>query len=551
MNTNSTALCRSVRVPPHLIHVSRLLLSCCLPLFFNPELSAQRIRPSSADVTALVDSLQSGNSLTREDAADALGRIGPGASPAIGPLITCLSDPDPYVIGRSAEALSMIGGAAVPALIAVLDTGAAVVRWPACIALGKIGADAYPAVAALTSALGDSSSEVRWGAAVALGNMGNRARGATPALLRSLGDRDQDVRQAASLALEHIDPTAVEPGPDWRASAALIDTLMPRLMQECRVPGAAVTMVKNRSLVWSGRYGIADRRTGETVTEETMFEACSMTKPMFACLAMKLIEQGKLEIDRPLVDYLRPSSFRGQRDHDRITARMVLSHTSGLPNWRKGEEERDGPLPVTFMPGSRFGYSGEGFFYLQRVIEKITGEPLDTYARRVLLDPLGLTHTSFVWTEEHEMAISAGHDAEGKFLQKTRYTHANAAYSLYTSAADYALFLLEIMKPDRTAPHSLGRAAVDTMLSHQVAVTSREPIERPGRARGTAVYWGLGWSMNATAAGDIMHHSGANRSGFRCFSQFNPATGSGIVIMTNGLGGSDLWTRVISRIGNL
>ena len=132
--------------------------------------------------------------------------------------------------------------------------------------------------------------------------------------------------------------------------------------------------------------------------------------------------------------------------------------------------------------------------------------------------------------------IASGHTAEGMFLEKTRYTHPNAAYTLYTSADDYARFLIEIMKQDRTSPYSLRQSTVDTMLARQVVVTSREPIERPGKARGTAVYWGLGWSMNETAQGYIMHHSGANRSGFRCFSQFNPATGSGIVIMTNGLG---------------
>jgi len=276
-----------------------------------------------------------------------------------------------------------------------------------------------------------------------------------------------------------------------------------------------------------------------------------MTMSMFAYLAMRLVEQGELDLDRPLVGYLEPSSLRGQPDRGRITARMALSHTSGLPNWRKGDEERDGPLPVAFRPGSRFGYSGEGIYFLQRVVERITGEPIDVHARRMLLEPLALKHTSFVWTEPLDEMIAAGHDAAGIFLQKTRYKHPNAAYSLYTSADDYARFLIAIMGPGRTGERALSQRSVDTMLSRQVPVTSREPIERPGKARGSEVFWGLGWSINASALGDIFHHSGANRSGFRCFSQFNPATGSGIVIMTNGLGGNDLWTRLISRIGNL
>ncbi len=529
-----------------------LLLLLAFHALLVPDVSAQQqTRKDTQDLAPLVKALQDPDPRVRENAAESLGQMGPGASEAIDPLLLCLSDADPYVIGKAAEALSRIGGAAVPGLIRVLEHAVPAARWPATIALGKIGPEAHPAVPALTQALTDSTDEVRWGAAVALGNIGPKAQPAVPALMRTLSDRDQDVRFGASQAIDRIDPTAMETHTDWQSVAATIDTLTPGLMKETGVPGVAIALIKDRTLVWSRQYGLASVKTGERVTDETMFEACSMTKPVFGYLAMKLVESGKLELDRPLIEYLEPSSLRGQPGHERITARMVLAHTTGLPNWRKGEEERDGPLPVTFPPGSKFGYSGEGIYYLQRVVEKITGEPLDVYARQTLLDPMGLAHTSFAWREELDGMIAGGHTAEGKFLEKTRYTHPNAAYTLYTSADDYARFLIEIIKPDRTAPYSLRQSTVDTMLARQVAVTSREPIERPGRARGTAVYWGLGWSMNATAQGYIFHHSGANRSGFRCFSQFNPTTGSGIVIMTNGMGGGDLWTRLISRVGNL
>jgi CubicO group peptidase (beta-lactamase class C family) len=107
------------------------------------------------------------------------------------------------------------------------------------------------------------------------------------------------------------------------------------------------------------------------------------------------------------------------------------------------------------------------------------------------------------------------------------------------------------MKPNGSSPSSLSRRSLDAMLGHQVALESRDPIERPGPTQGSAVYWGLGWSINATGAGDIAHHSGANRSGFRCFSQFAPGRGSGMVIMTNGLNGGELWTRLVNQVGNL
>ena len=517
----------------------------------NAALTLGRIGASTtAVVPGLTAVLKDESDRVRENAAGALGAIGPEAAQAVEALLVCLSDREPYVNGKSAEALSRIGSAAVPGLIGTLNSGKSAARWSATIALGKIGPDAFPAVPALTQALADTSDEIRWGAAVALGNIGTGARSAVPALMLGLSDKDQDVRRGASLALDQIDPSAVEAHTDWQSIAATIDTLMPRLMRDTHVPGAAIALISGRTLVWSGRYGKANMKSGDPVAEETMFEACSMSKPVFGYLVMKLVELGKLDLDRPLVDYLELSSLRGQPDHGRITARMVLSHTSGLPNWRKGEEERDGPLPVTFAPGSKFGYSGEGFYYLQQVVEHVTGEPLDLCAQRMLFDPLELRHTSFMWTEELDPTIAGGHNALGEFLQISRYTHPNAAYTLYTSADDYARILIEIMSPGRTSGNLLSRNSIDTILSHQVVVTSRDPIERPGRARGSGVYWSLGWSVNSTARGDIVHHSGSNRSGFRCFCQFHPASGSGIVIMTNGAGGSDLWPRLISRIGN-
>jgi len=380
--------------------------------------------------------------------------------------------------------------------------------------------------------------------------MGARAKEAVPALMQLLYDPDQDVRWAANLALRMIDPDTMDKTPDWRSTAAVIDSLAPELMKELHIPGASIALVDDWKLIWSKNYGIARVDQPVPVTDETLFEACSMSKPVFAYVVLKLVEQGLLDLDRPLAEYLREPYLPKQDQREHITARMVLSHTTGLPNWRNGEDELDGPLPVLFSPGSRFGYSGEGFYLLQRIVEHITGEPLEIYARRTLLRPLGLKHTSFVWTEDVEAKLAAGHDERGAFLQKTKYTHANAAYTLYTTAAEYAVFLTEIMKADRSAHHSLSQKSINDMLSPQVKLDVREPIERPGRAQGQAVYWGLGWSINETEDGRFFHHSGSNRSGFRCFSQFHTGRGSGIVIMTNGSNGSDFWTRLINRVGN-
>jgi CubicO group peptidase (beta-lactamase class C family) len=464
----------------------------------------------------------------------------------IGTLIRALADSDGYAVGEAARQLSELGESSVPALSAAFRDANPGVRFAAGIALYRMGNGAVNAITALVDGLKDSTENVRWVSAAALGNLGRAAGHAVPALLKSLSDRDPDVRAAAGSALDRIAPD--RPPTDLTTASAVIDTLVPELMEELHVPGVAVVLIHDHKLRWSRNFGFADPAKRIPVDSNTLFEACSMSKPVFAYIVMKLVEEGKLGLDVPLVRYLTKQPVDAGLAP--ITARMALSHTSGLPNWRKGDEERDGPLTLKFVPGSRFSYSGEGIFYLQRVVEEITGESLDALSSRMLFGPMGLTNCSYISTNALAAHIASGHDGQGKFRQKTAYTHPNAAYSMYVSAENYAkLILLMMNRPGD--PYTIPTRFVDTMLSHQVQLDSRDPIERPGKARGLAAYWGLGWSLNSTAMGDIAHHGGSNGSGFRCFSQFNRVRGTGIVIMTNGMGGTDLWTRVISRVGDL
>ncbi len=371
------------------------------------------------EVTAgLLKALSDPDAKVREHAAEALGKLGARDGGAIQALVAALADHDPFVVGKAAAALGKIGREAVPALIVALEDKNEHVREAATVAIGKMGADGRPALPALVNALKDGAADVRWGAVNDLGALGAQAKDAAPALLALLCDPDQDVRWAANLALRTIDPGTVDKTPDWRSTAAAIDSVAPELMKELHIPGASIALVDNRKLIWSRNFGIARVDQPVPVTDETLFEACSMTKPVFAYIALKLVEQGKLDLDRPLAEYLREPHIPNQEQRQRITARMVLSHTSGLPNWRKGEDELDGPLPVLFSPGSRFSYSGEGFYLLQRVVEHITGEPLEIYAGRTLLRPLGLKHTSFVWTEDVESQARRRPRRERRLLAK-------------------------------------------------------------------------------------------------------------------------------------
>ncbi|MCU0252979.1 MAG: beta-lactamase family protein [Acidobacteria bacterium] len=415
-----------------------------------------------------------------------------------------------------------------------------------------IAAGAADPVAAWIAALRGPDAIGRWTAAYALGTLGPSAGPeAAVALRAALPDADEDVRAAAAWALVAVDPAAAREAPGWDETIATIERLTPRLMDELRVPGVSIALLQDGRLAWAKAWGVADAATRAPVTTETLFEAASMSKPVFAYAVLQLVDRGELTLDRPLVAWHAEPAFPDQPERRQITARMALTHTTGFPNWRKGDDEPGRPLPLLFEPGARFGYSGEGIFYLQRVVETITARPLDAWSRGTLLDPLGLASTSFSWSEALDPRLATGHGDDGAPLPRARYARPNAAYTLITTPSDYARFLAAILAPERGAPWALSRRSHAAMLSHQVKADARAPIQRPGRARGLATFWGLGWGINSTPSGDIVYHSGSNQTGFRSYAQFSPARGSGIVIMTNGTGGAELWARLVSAVGDL
>src|SRR5712692_9158601 len=123
----------------------------------------------------------------------------------------------------------------------------------------------------------------------------------------------------------------------------------------------------------------------DVVDENTVFDGASLTKPVFAHAVLQLADQGHLSLDAPLGHYL-PNYIPNDDRASRISAKHVLSHSAGLPNWRNA----DFPLKTYFQPGDQFSYSGEGYLYLQKAIEAITGEKIHTLVERSVFQPFGM-----------------------------------------------------------------------------------------------------------------------------------------------------------------
>ena len=331
---------------------------------------------------------------------------------------------------------------------------------------------------------------------------------------------------------------------------AALDRFLPGWLQELNIPGLALVSLREGQPDGSAQFGVCEAGKPDPVRADTVFEAASMSKPLFACLVMQQVQAGRLDLDRPVMDCLPEIFTPSQPWQALITPRMLLSHSSGLPNWRSGDENT-GPLEIAFKPGLRFAYSGEGYFYLQRLLEQITQEPLQSLADRQLFQPLGMTHSGFVLNSDLRRLRARGHDEQGQPLPVKDYTQANAAYTLYTSAEDFARFLAELMRREHgkgSAAHSLKPAALQAMLAHQMVADDREPIERRGFATGQTVFWGLGWGINTTNQGDIAYHTGTNSTGFRNYCQFSPSRRSGLVLLSNGLSGNRLWKRWVALV---
>jgi CubicO group peptidase (beta-lactamase class C family) len=161
-----------------------------------------------------------------------------------------------------------------------------------------------------------------------------------------------------------------------------LTTILPEQMNQAQVPGLSLALIQNAQLVWAKSFGVTSQSTLAPVTTETVFEACSISKPVSAYVILICCEQDLLDLDTPLRTYLPESYNSHTPEIDNITPRHVLTHTAGFPNWLSRLVERqetgsfaygDAEPVLHFSPGQKFSYSGEGFYYLQRVLEVITG----------------------------------------------------------------------------------------------------------------------------------------------------------------------------------
>lgn len=327
-----------------------------------------------------------------------------------------------------------------------------------------------------------------------------------------------------------------------------------QMLVRAGVPGVSIAVIKDFKIAWTRHYGISDVATGTPVTDKTLFQAASMSKPVAAMLSLKAVQAGRFGLDQDVNSILK--SWKLPRTGPvPVTPRMLMSHTSGtgdgfgFPGY-----EPDAPLPtqVEILDGKKPSnrgpvrllrpplrasqYSGGAVQIQQLALTDAVGLPFARLAQDWLLKPLGMRSSSFEQPlpPDWQARTARGHE-DGKAMGAARW-HVypeQAAAGLWTTAVDYAVFVIDVQK---------------TLTGQSQVVLDRATMQNMVTPVGVGPY-AVGFSIEQKGQGWYFSHGGANW-GFRSYTIGHVAKGYGVVIMTNGEGGSQVASEIVDRVAS-
>ncbi len=293
------------------------------------------------------------------------------------------------------------------------------------------------------------------------------------------------------------------------------------------IPVLGIGHIKDSKLVEITLYGELEK--GKAAPENTIFNVASLTKPVTALVALKLINEGQWSLDEPVSNYWVDPDIAADPRTKTLITRIILSHQTGFPNWRKGK------LTFEFDPGTKYQYSGEGFEYLRRALENKFHKPLDQLAKELIFKPLQMNDTRYYWDKQmDETRFAKWFNKEGNQYPTYKRTTANGADDLLTTIEDYGNLMIHIMNGA-----GLSKELYSEIFSHQVKVK-------------TDKYFGLGWMVEENL-GDGEYawmHDGADK-GVHTIVIMLPKSKEGLLIFTNCDNGTDAYIPIIqSYFGN-
>jgi CubicO group peptidase (beta-lactamase class C family) len=348
-------------------------------------------------------------------------------------------------------------------------------------------------------------------------------------------------------------------------SRTTIDRFLKLQMDSLGIPGLSIAIINDGKIVYHRALGEASVDSRQPVDDSSIFEAASLSKPLFAYFVMKMVDKSLLSLDTPLYKYMPYTDIEHDERYKLITARLVLSHQTGFPNWRyfnKADSSlhvKDGDLYIKFTPGSQFSYSGEGFLYLAKVVAYLnhkTLQTLDPLFQQEVAVPLNMQHAWYTGNpyisrhkvSGHEDGKVFGHAEGGVWGHDEREngyswpntfpgwdsSYFNPAAGLHTEAVSYAHFLIGLMNGK-----GLSNKSFAEMLKPQVWLPADNVLYK--MYQDTA--WGLGIAIAETSFGTRYDHAGSNGN-FESHALFYKDRKYGYVFFVNCNKGDDFYKRL-------
>ncbi|WP_162312584.1 serine hydrolase domain-containing protein [Pseudoxanthomonas yeongjuensis] len=309
-------------------------------------------------------------------------------------------------------------------------------------------------------------------------------------------------------------------------------------MREQAIPGAQLIHAR-QGAYQAYCHGVMSNESGKEVTGKTVFQAASLSKVVAAYITLRFVDQGKIDLDTPLWNYWQSPRTRDNALAMKVTARMVLNHTTGLPNWQISPSNPaidDTPLVNEFAPGERFQYSGEGFYLLQNTLEHLAGMRWEELAEREVFARFDMPSSSFHTLAAFDAFNSTGHEQDGTVRSARVFPKENTAWTLVTNAHDYNNFIQGgLYKGEGLKPSTHG------MMLARSSNADDKSVPNPADP---FIDWGLGVGIQSTEGRKLVWHWGDN-PGFKAFFALDPATGESIVLFTNSENGPSTYKEVL------
>ncbi len=301
-----------------------------------------------------------------------------------------------------------------------------------------------------------------------------------------------------------------------------------RWLKQKHIPALGIGFIKDGKIEQISVFG--ELQPNEPAPINTIWNVASMAKPITAIVALKLINAGKWDLDEPVYKYYTDPDVVNDPRAKLLTTRIILSHQTGFPNWRGNN--KDGKLSFEFEPGTKYQYSGEGYEYLRKALEKKFKKSLEQLASELIFKPLKMKDTKFVWDDKMDSTrFAKWHNEKGELYEIQKNITTNAADNLLTTVEDFSKFLVHILNGA-----GLSDKLYKEMIAEQVRVNNYK-------------HFGLGWWVdeNINDNKDFALVHGGDDVGVHTIAFIIPKTKQALLIFTNSDNGTEAFAEVLVK----